>query len=64
MIIGDKDLIFFEYKTKKQAIEKEANMLQNLISPTYEEIAVDLENPTDQPIIYFHRRKWLVNKTL
>nr|XP_034317785.1 uncharacterized protein LOC105323897 isoform X3 [Crassostrea gigas]XP_034317786.1 uncharacterized protein LOC105323897 isoform X3 [Crassostrea gigas] len=32
------------YTTKKNAIADEANKLENLISPTYEEIALDLEN--------------------
>nr|XP_034309272.1 uncharacterized protein LOC117683680 [Crassostrea gigas] len=32
------------YMTKKKAIADEANKLENLISPTYEEIALDLEN--------------------
>ncbi|XP_052682768.1 uncharacterized protein LOC128163263 [Crassostrea angulata] len=32
------------YMTKKNAIADEANKLENLISPTYEEIALDLEN--------------------
>ncbi|XP_065930025.1 uncharacterized protein [Magallana gigas] len=32
------------YTTKKNAIADEANKLKNLISPTYEEIALDLEN--------------------
>ncbi|XP_052679937.1 uncharacterized protein LOC128160622 [Crassostrea angulata] len=32
------------YKTKKENIEKDAEELVNLISPTYEEIARDLEN--------------------
>ncbi|XP_034309520.2 tripartite motif-containing protein 2-like [Magallana gigas] len=32
------------YTTKKNAIADEANKIENLISPTYEEIALDLEN--------------------
>nr|XP_034317784.1 uncharacterized protein LOC105323897 isoform X2 [Crassostrea gigas]XP_034317787.1 uncharacterized protein LOC105323897 isoform X2 [Crassostrea gigas]XP_034317789.1 uncharacterized protein LOC105323897 isoform X2 [Crassostrea gigas] len=32
------------YTSKKNAIADEANKLENLISPTYEEIALDLEN--------------------
>ncbi|XP_065929365.1 E3 ubiquitin-protein ligase TRIM71-like [Magallana gigas] len=32
------------YTTKKNAIADEANKLENVISPTYEEIALDLEN--------------------
>ncbi|XP_065929928.1 uncharacterized protein [Magallana gigas] len=32
------------YTTKKNAIADEANKLENLISPTYEEITLDLEN--------------------
>ncbi|XP_034309272.2 uncharacterized protein [Magallana gigas] len=32
------------YTTKKNAIADEANKLENLISPTYEEIAIDFEN--------------------
>ncbi|XP_065929339.1 uncharacterized protein [Magallana gigas] len=32
------------YTTKKNAIADEANKLKNLISPTYEEITLDLEN--------------------
>eukprot|EP00105_Crassostrea_gigas_P040453 XP_019924601.1 PREDICTED: uncharacterized protein LOC105332553 [Crassostrea gigas] len=32
------------YTTKKNAIADEANKLENLISPTYDEIALDLEN--------------------
>ncbi|XP_052682997.1 uncharacterized protein LOC128163420 [Crassostrea angulata] len=32
------------YMTKKNAIADEANKLENVISPTYEEIALDLEN--------------------
>uniref|UniRef100_K1PFI6 Tripartite motif-containing protein 2 n=1 Tax=Magallana gigas TaxID=29159 RepID=K1PFI6_MAGGI len=32
------------YKTKKEVIEKDKVELENLISPTYEDIALDLEN--------------------
>ncbi|XP_065929368.1 uncharacterized protein [Magallana gigas] len=32
------------YTTKKNAIADEANKLENLISPTYDEIALDMEN--------------------
>ncbi|XP_065937882.1 E3 ubiquitin-protein ligase Midline-1-like isoform X2 [Magallana gigas] len=35
------------YKTKKEVIENDAEKLQNLISPKYEEIALDLDNQID-----------------